>query len=529
VTPIILALCLLLITACGGSNATLDHDRDGSLDDVDCNNNDSSIYWGAPDPFGDGIDQDCDGEDGIAGDGDADDDGYPGNVPEDDPLWDCDDNNPEVHPGQLDIPGDDIDQDCNGSDAAQCYKDLDEDGYGNSEQPFSGIEGNCDAVQLSDFDTDCDDLDEAINPSAYDEPGDGIDQDCNGSDAAVCYEDLDEDGYGSGPPLATIEGNCDAEQLSDSDTDCDDTSATVNPSQDESCSNGIDDDCDEAQDCFDLDCAGDDDCPDWDAVDAGGYFTCGIRTDQSVDCWGNDQDDQVSDAPSSGAFLSISTGGGHACALTAAGVLECWGKNNFQQVFNAPGGPFEEVTSGENHSCVLAGDQTIACWGANGEGQAAPPEGSFTQIDAFYDRTCALATDGAAHCWGDESDDENELQAGPFQEVATGWHHSCAIGTLSDEIECWGADINNLVISAAPTGAFQDLCAGLDYSCAVDVGGAISCWGVAGHPVVNALPPAVTATTFKEVVCGTRHACGWRETGQVLCWGDNSLGETTVP
>jgi hypothetical protein len=56
-------------TSCTGApdceNASIDADGDGVMSDADCNDEDASVYPGAQDRFTDGVDQDCDGADGI--------------------------------------------------------------------------------------------------------------------------------------------------------------------------------------------------------------------------------------------------------------------------------------------------------------------------------------------------------------------------------------------------------------------------------------------------------------------------------
>jgi len=159
-----------------------DADGDGFQDvncgGTDCNDNNDTIYPGAPDQCGDGVDQNCDGTDECVC-ADADSDGHQDQACGGD---DCNDNNSLIHPQAQEICNDNQDNDCDGltdcqdtscaTDPACTCPDADGDGH----HAF-----NCGG-------NDCDDSRYDVHPGAIDVCGDGIDQDCDGEDRS-CGED----------------------------------------------------------------------------------------------------------------------------------------------------------------------------------------------------------------------------------------------------------------------------------------------------------------------------------------------------
>jgi len=158
-----LASIALLASACGGNDFDPnDADRDGfTIAQGDCNDNNSAVYPGAPEPC-DGLDNNCEGTIDEGFDNDNDTFTTCGG--------DCRDNDPGSNPIQAEII-DGIDNDCDG--IADNHTDqYDDDGDG-----FSEDQGDCD-------DNESDGA--SIGPNALevqvDANGDpqGIDDDCDG-------------------------------------------------------------------------------------------------------------------------------------------------------------------------------------------------------------------------------------------------------------------------------------------------------------------------------------------------------------
>ena len=81
----------------------VDNDSDGFSTTVDCNDANAAIRPGAPEVFGNGVDEDCNGRDDVNRDVDR--DGFAVPV-------DCDDANAAIRPGALEIRGNAVDENC---------------------------------------------------------------------------------------------------------------------------------------------------------------------------------------------------------------------------------------------------------------------------------------------------------------------------------------------------------------------------------------------------------------------------------
>jgi signal peptidase I len=244
-------------------------------------------------------------------------------------------------------------------------------------------------------------------------------------------------------------------------------------------------------------------------ITAGDIHTCVAKDDGTVWCWGENNEGMLGDGTTTNSdypvqvvgpggvgvltgAADVTAGLKFSCALKSDGTVWCWGKNNEGQLGDGSGTDSEtpvqvevsggsaltgvvDLEGGDEHTCAVKSDGTAWCWGRNDKGQvgdgttngrdyAVQVVGSggvgfltgVGEVAAGRKHSCATLTIGSAWCWGENNegqlgDNSKNNSDTPVQVVGPGGVgflanagtpaaselHSCVV-VGGDEMWCWG-------------------------------------------------------------------------------------------
>ncbi len=237
-------------------------------------------------------------------------------------------------------------------------------------------------------------------------------------------------------------------------------------------------------------------------------FGCGVRTDDTLSCWGHDSSGRARLVPPAGEYKSVSAVDGHACAIKMDGTVDCWG--NVRDGGSCWGRDPEDYQGCLDH--MKAGDP----W--------TPLSGTFQAISGSQ---CGVHTEGHLECEIGDSERRWWRIDGAFQSVGVGtWagHYACGLH-VDGTVECWGDNPHGQ--ASPPDGQFLSISIGAHHACGVSEDGSVACWGgedtYIGGGRDAVMPPG---GTFRSVSVGgrpnngTHYSCGIGTDGSPVCWGN---------
>ena len=237
--------------------------------------------------------------------------------------------------------------------------------------------------------------------------------------------------------------------------------------------------------------------------------SCGLRTDGTVICWGNIRScievasvthcfsgsriingelyDLSSAKEPEGKFTDLVSGDGFTCGLRTDQTITCWGGMRTASSLDTPGGKYTGVAAGLGFVCGLRTDTTITCWAEANENPPQAPQGQFVDVAAFgFDTSCGLRTDHTITCRSGDSQWDpfgtafTLVPVGPFTSFSASPGNICGIQN-DGTITCRFGD-------PPPPGAFSTVSVGHRWSCAIATDQTLTCWG----PTPTAAPTGVT-------------------------------------
>jgi alpha-tubulin suppressor-like RCC1 family protein len=263
-------------------------------------------------------------------------------------------------------------------------------------------------------------------------------------------------------------------------------------------------------------------------VSMGARFGCAALRDQTVWCWGRNDESQL--GYESADLCPERLAGGQtravACHMYPQAVV------GLEHA--------DAVTAGGSHACARLTSGELRCWGGNSRGQlgtgstlpsrspvAVAGLRAVVSAAAGVGHTCAVVEDGAVFCWG--ANDRGQLGV-------TVVANECAVGGAM--IPCARTPVRVPEVTDA-----AEVVVGDAHTCVRTRDGLVQCWGAnddgqlgagsaGGAPVPRPQGVLLGASLLRGVraiAAGSQHTCALRDNGAALCWGRHDRGQLGVP
>jgi cysteine-rich repeat protein len=292
-------------------------------------------------------------------------------------------------------------------------------------------------------------------------------------------------------------------------------------------------------------------------IAVGWEFSCGVRGDQTLWCWGSNDHGQLGDGSTVpfrntpvrvagiSAALQVDVAGTHACALvlqdetqpTGATDVWCWGENGGGQVGSTDltnqhtpvkvpdlGARVDQIEVGWRFSCARLEGGIVKCWGNNMYGAGPWSLGS-----------CSF--------WDNYSAEPIQTDFGDALSLSIDASNGCVLQSSGDVL-CWGANASGErgdgTTDASCVATYVDLASpvtsivmGDHFAIALESGGDAWSWGVnewgqlGDTTVENRLSPVrvLNIPALKRVGLGWHHGCATTTQDAAYCWGRNDEGQ----
>lgn len=269
--------------------------------------------------------------------------------------------------------------------------------------------------------------------------------------------------------------------------------------------------------------------PKYQTVSAGEYRVDAIRSDGSIDTFGNYT------PPAGNNYIQVffSQGNNYSIAQKTDGSLVGWGNNvNYGQLTIPSGTDYVEVAPANYTVMALKTDGSVIHWGSTANGATGAPSGNnYTQISSFYvnppvgndyDWFLFLKSDGSITngSTGYNAFGENSVPSGTgYKQVSAGGGYGLAIKS-DNSIIGWGNNQSGCVSNIPNGNDFLRVSAGDSFAVALKMDGSVVGWGQNYFNVLSNIP---ATKDFVQISASIQTLALLRKDGSLIITGNTSI------